>query len=214
MADSSDTDSERLPATRTNGRTRTISRLPARLVVVTRMTWRWLLGFAGGRQPVALAQCWRRDRRVLPTTPRNATSDPLRHGREIGLAVERCENGAAHEGSAAKTGQDRPAEPLHRDAAAIDQLACLAVDGKRRLVAEIDLLGIEVQSICVRAVCRDPRPTSPPLATVASGLPQHTLQGAKRGRRRRAPKVRSRQRSRGRCGPSRTGAQSSFADVG
>ena len=65
----------------------------------------------------------------------------FRHGGEIGLAVERRENGAAHESRAAKTGQDRAAEPLHRDAAAIDESGVFAVDRQRRLVAEIDVLG-------------------------------------------------------------------------
>ena len=40
LADFSETESDRLPATRTNGRTRTISRLPTRIVVVTRIVCR------------------------------------------------------------------------------------------------------------------------------------------------------------------------------
>ncbi len=48
LADSSEVDSARLLATRTKARTRTISRLPTRLVWVSRMTRRWLLVSVGG----------------------------------------------------------------------------------------------------------------------------------------------------------------------
>ena len=64
--------------------------------------------------------------------------DPLGNGGEVGLAVERRKNGAAHQSRAADAGQDRAGKPLHRDAAAIDDAAGAAVDRKRRLVAEID----------------------------------------------------------------------------
>ena len=81
----------------------------------------------GGRQPVALA---REPEPVAGDAERAAQGDldPLRQRGEIGLAVERCENGAAHEGGAAQRGQDRAGEPLHRDAAAVDQRAFAAVD--------------------------------------------------------------------------------------
>ena len=85
------------------------------------------IGFAGGRQPIALAQ--RSD--VIGQVAHRAAQgdlDPLRDRGEIGLAVERCENGATHEGSAAKTGQDCPAEPLYRNAAAVDRTTRLAID--------------------------------------------------------------------------------------
>ena len=68
--------------------------------------------------------------------------DALRQRGEIGFAVERRENGAAHESGAAKRGQDRAGKPLHRDAAAIDEAAGAAVDRQRRLVAELDGLGL------------------------------------------------------------------------
>jgi len=80
----------------------------------------------------------------LPTAPRNAYPDPLRDGGEIGLAVKCCENGAPHQGGAAKTGQDCSAEPLDRDSAAVDLAVRLAVRGKRRLVTEIQALGFEI----------------------------------------------------------------------
>ena len=49
LAESWDTDSDKLPATRMKGRTRTISRLPLpRVVVDTRMTWRAALASPGG----------------------------------------------------------------------------------------------------------------------------------------------------------------------
>ena len=101
------------------------------------------IGLAGRRQPVALAQRGDVIREVADRAAQRDL-DPLRHGREIGLAVERCENGAAHESSAAKTRQDGPAEPLDRNPAAVDLAMGLAVHGKRRLVAEVQALGIEI----------------------------------------------------------------------
>ncbi len=62
---------------------------------------------------------------------------------EIGLAVKRRKNGAAHESRAAQTGQDRSGEPLYREPAPIDETAGAAVDRKRRLIAEIDDVGVE-----------------------------------------------------------------------
>ena len=91
--------------------------------------------------------------------------DALRHGREIGLAVERRENGAAHEGRAAKTGQDRAAEPLDRDAAAIDQIARLAVDRQRRLRCRDRCARPPRSHEMRRVACPDPSPTSPPPAS-------------------------------------------------
>ena len=68
--------------------------------------------------------------------------DPLRHLGEGHFAVERCENGAADQGCAAKSGQNCAAEPLHRDATAIDDGGFGTIDGQRRLVAEIDDPGL------------------------------------------------------------------------
>ncbi len=68
--------------------------------------------------------------------------DPLRHLGKGHLAVERCENGAADQGCAAESGQNCSAEPLHRDATAIDHGGFGTIDGQRRLVAEIDDPGL------------------------------------------------------------------------
>ena len=54
--------------------------------------------------------------------------DPLGNGGEVGLAVERRKNGAAHQSRAAHAGENRAGEPLHRDATAIDDVAVAAVD--------------------------------------------------------------------------------------
>ena len=73
--------------------------------------------------------------------------DLLGSGGEIGLAVERRENGAAHQSRAAQAGQDRAGKPLHRKPAPIDQAARAAVHRKRRLVAEIDDLGVKAPMV-------------------------------------------------------------------
>ena len=104
-------------------------------------------GFAGRRQPVALAVGELVADRADGAAQR--VLDPLRHGGEIGFAVERGKNGAAHEGRAADAGQDRAGKPLHRNAAAIDDTAGAAIDRKRRLVAEIDGR-IHSGSVCAR----------------------------------------------------------------
>ena len=71
---------------------------------------------------------------VVGSTERadGADLDPLRHGGKIGFTVERCENGAAHESSAAECGQDRAGKPLHRYATAIDEAARTAIDRPSR----------------------------------------------------------------------------------
>ena len=56
----------------------------------------------------------------------------------MSFAVERCENGAAHQGRAAQAGQNRSGKPVRRYAAAVDHAAGTAVDGQRRFVAEVD----------------------------------------------------------------------------
>src|SRR5262249_4163819 len=93
-------------------------------------------------------------------------ADPFRRAGEIGFAVERSENGAAHQSSAAQAGQYSAAKPLDRDAPAIGQAASAAVDRKRRLIAEIDCLGGEAtmmfsatQSRLVQARSPDHVPT-------------------------------------------------------
>ena len=122
----SEAPSERLAVIRTNGRTRTTSRLPTRLVVETRMSWRVALDSVGGREPVALAGG---GEPLAESADRAAQGDldAFRQGREIRLAVERSINGAAHESRAAKSGQDRAGEPLDGDATAIDD-AGAAID--------------------------------------------------------------------------------------
>ena len=104
-------------------------------------------GLAGRRQPVALAGGELVADRADGAAQR--ALDALRHGGEIGFAVERRKNGAAHQGRAADAGQDRAGKPLHRDAAAIDHAAGAAIDRKRRLVAEIDGR-IRSGSVCAR----------------------------------------------------------------
>ena len=54
------------------------------------------------------------------------------------FAVKRGENGAADESRAAQARQDGAAEPLYGNAAAVDHRGLGAVNGKRRLMAEID----------------------------------------------------------------------------
>ncbi len=179
LADSSETESDRLPATRMNGRTRTISRLPLpRRRGGHANDLARGIGLAGRRQPIGLA---RRIGDAVGDAADGAAQrrfDALRHGGEIGLAVERCENGAAHESGAAKTGQDGAAEPLDRDAAAVHQAAVLAVDGQRRLVAEIDVLGLQARSKCAAsfALIQARRPLRPRRERF------HNTEGAKRDR--------------------------------
>ena len=143
LAESSEVDSARLLATRTNARTRTISRLPTRLVWVSRMTRRWALDSLGGGR--------RSDLRAVAARSLGAAQRELHalgHGGEIALAVERRKNGAAHESRAAQTGQDCPAEPLYRYATAIDEIAGFTVNGQRRLMAEVDMIGLATRPVC------------------------------------------------------------------
>ena len=100
--------------------------------------------FAGRRQAVGLARGG--GGAVAGAAQRKLHA--LGHGGEIALAVERRKNGAAHEGRAAQTGQDCAAEPLYRHAAAIDEIAGLAVDGQRRLMAEVDMIGLATRPVC------------------------------------------------------------------
>ena len=68
--------------------------------------------------------------------------DAFRHLGKGHFAVERRKNGAADQSRAAQTGQDGAAKPLYGDAAAIDHRGFGAIDGKRRLVTEIDDPGL------------------------------------------------------------------------
>ena len=120
LAANSEVVSDRLADTRTNGRTRTTSRSPTRVVVLIAddlARARWL------RRPAAAGRSCGRGEPVADRADGAAQRalDPLGHGGEIGLAVERRKNGAAHQGRAADAGQDRAGKPLHRDAAAIDR---------------------------------------------------------------------------------------------
>ncbi len=129
---------------RTNGRTRITSRLPARvdrrnpnhLACRGRITWR--------RQAVALA----RDSRLVAGAERSAQSafDMFGHLGECHFAVERRKNGAADQSRAAQSCQDSAAEPLHGDAAAIDNGSFRTVDGQRGLMTEINDPGTPVVS--------------------------------------------------------------------
>ena len=103
------------------------------------------VGFAGGRQPVALARAGE----LVAAADRAAHDvfDAVGQRGEIGFAVERRENGAAHQSSAAQAGENRAGKPLRRDAAAIDRIAGAAVHRKRRLVAEIDRLVIQPRPV-------------------------------------------------------------------
>ena len=68
--------------------------------------------------------------------------DALRHLGKGHLAVERRENGAADQGCAAQTRENGAAEPLYGDPAAVDHRSLGAVDGKWRLVTEINDPGL------------------------------------------------------------------------
>ena len=90
---------DRLPAMRMNGRTRITSRLPTRVTVETRTTFRAAVDFAGRRQAIALVQAGglvvgaeRAAQRAL---------DPFRHLGKGHFAVERRKNGAADQSCAA-----------------------------------------------------------------------------------------------------------------
>ena len=130
--------SDRFEATRTNGRTRTISRSPARMVVEMRITWRAALASPErGSLSVLRAVCATRSAGEGAAQRR---LDPFGQGGEVRLAVERDVDRAAHQRGAAEPGEDRAGEPLNGDAAAIDDADGRAVDKQWRFVAEIDRL--------------------------------------------------------------------------
>ena len=83
LAESSEVVSERFEATRTNGRTRTISRSPARLVVEMRISWRAaLISPVGGS--LSLLRATAATRSLPVNVPRSAAS--TRSGRAAKLA--------------------------------------------------------------------------------------------------------------------------------
>ena len=96
--------------------------------------------FAGRRQTIALVQAGR----LVIGAERAAQRalDPFRHLGKGHFAVEGSKNGAADKGCAAQAGQDGAAKPLHRDAAAIDHRGFGTINGKRRLVTEINDPGL------------------------------------------------------------------------
>src|SRR4029078_11543520 len=92
-----------------------------------------------GRQPIAFVRAF------FGATAERATQrdfDAFGQGRKIGFAVEGCENGAAHESSAAESGQNCAGKPLYGNASSIDEAARAAVNGQRRLIAELDGVGL------------------------------------------------------------------------
>jgi len=96
--------------------------------------------FAGRRQTIALVQA---GGAVIGTEcAAQRALDALGNLGKCHFAVERRKNGAADESRAAQTGQDGAAKPLHGDAAAIDHRGFGAIDGKRRLVTEINDPGL------------------------------------------------------------------------
>ena len=131
---------DKLPEIRTNGRTRITSRLPTRVTVETRTTLREAVDFAGRRQAIALVQAG--GVVIGAECAAQRALDALGNLGEGHLAVERRKNGAADQSRAAQTGQDGAAKPLYGDAAAIDHRGFGAIDGKRRLVTEIDDPGL------------------------------------------------------------------------
>ena len=68
--------------------------------------------------------------------------DALRHLGKGHFTVERRENGAADQGRAAQAGENSAAKPLYGDTAAIDHRSLGAIDGKWRLVTEINDPGL------------------------------------------------------------------------
>ena len=93
------------------------------------------------RQPVGLARAAQAIADAGDCAAQGAL-DLFRRAGEIGLAVERRKNGATHERGAAQSGEDRSGKPLHGEPAPVDQ-AAVAVRRKRRLIAEIDRLGMK-----------------------------------------------------------------------
>ncbi len=122
------------------------------------------IALAGARQLVGLAGRLR-DAFVAGERAAQRGFDPLRQGGEIRFAVERDVDRAAHQRGAAEPGEDRTGEPLHGDAAAVDDAAGRAVDQQRGIIAEIDRLRCCPQTIWIApfALIQAPCPLrSPP----------------------------------------------------
>ena len=190
FAESSEVVSDRFEATRTNGRTRTISRSPARVVVEMRINWRAaLVSPVGGS--LSLLRVDRGDALVAGQRAAQRRLDPLGQGREIRLAVERDIDRAAHQRRAAQAGQDRAGEPLNGDAAAIDQAGRRAIDQQRRFVAEIDRLERCSQTIWIA-----------PFALIQAPCPLRSPPHRRRGGPTHVPKAQSAARQRHDAAPS------------
>src|SRR6202012_1719097 len=95
---------------------------------------------AGRRQTIALAQA---GGPVVGAegAPQRAL-DSLRHPDESHFTAQRRKNGAADQSCAAQTSENGAAEPLYGDTAAIDHRGFGAINGKRRLVTEINDPGL------------------------------------------------------------------------
>ena len=100
--------------------------------------------------------------------------DPLGQRGEVRLAVERNENGAAHQRGAAQAGENRAGEPLNGNAAAIDQSDRRAVHQQWRFVAEIDRLSGWSQTIWIApsALIQAPCPLPLAVTRLRRGPPQ------------------------------------------
>src|SRR5436190_1158223 len=76
------------------------------------------------------------------TSASGSTASGLLGSSAAACAGERRKHGAADESCAAEARQDGAAEPLYGDTAAIDHRSLGAINGKRRLVTEIDDPGL------------------------------------------------------------------------
>ena len=154
---------------------RTSSRSRTRVLVGTRTIWRATLGSLTAASRSVLRTPLKRS--PMPASaPRNAVS--TRSGAVAKLVSPSSEAKTAPPIRAAphKSGQYRAAEPLHREPAPVDQTAVAPIHRKRRLVAEIDGLGIE-PPICAAQPSLGPRPRSPALA-IALGIAPATSTAA------------------------------------
>jgi hypothetical protein len=95
-------------------------------------------GFFSSRQTIAFVRAFF----AATESAAQRHFNPFGQRREVGFTVKRRENGAAHESSAAKRGQDRTGKPLYRYATAIDKAARAPVDRQRRLIAELNGVGL------------------------------------------------------------------------
>ncbi len=103
---------------RTNGRTRITSRPPARTAVETRITCRAAAASLGGGSRSLLRAA--APLSFAPNAPRNAPSTRSGTLANVISPSSDAKNGAADQSRAAQTCENCTAEPLHGDAAAID----------------------------------------------------------------------------------------------